>query len=219
MTMSSRDAILSRIHGLLAHDPHCDEPPVPEVWPRENPGVEAMARRFSEELQAVSGETIRCRSMDEARGRLAELIEREGWTPLGAVDRPACREIAAGLASECVRWASPDWTPEGMAELAAGLIEADYLLADTGTAMIACNVPEERLMCYLPPVCIVVAPAERLVEHLPAVWTEIARRAAETDRRGEFVFITGPSRTADIEKILILGVHGPKRVIVVLVGE
>jgi L-lactate dehydrogenase complex protein LldG len=65
----------------------------------------------------------------------------------------------------------------------------------------------------------VVGPMSRLAEHLPAAWPEIARRAAEPDRRGEFVFVTGPSRTADIEKILILGVHGPKRLIVVLIEE
>jgi len=56
-----------------------------------------------------------------------------------------------------------------------------------------------------------------LVEHLPAAWAEIARRAADPSLRGEFVIITGPSRTADIEKILILGVHGPKRLVVLLV--
>ena len=83
---------------------------------------------------------------------------------------------------------------------------------------LACGTPHERLLCYLPPVCIVLADTERLFEHLPAAWQEIAPRAADPELRGEFVFITGPSRTADIEKILILGVHGPKRLIVLLVG-
>jgi L-lactate dehydrogenase complex protein LldG len=57
-----------------------------------------------------------------------------------------------------------------------------------------------------------------LAEHLPAAWPAIAARAAEPARRGEFVIVTGPSRTADIEKILILGVHGPKRLVVMLIG-
>ena len=250
MMNTSRDAILSRIHGLLAIEPRSatpasvggslrdpqprsrsdratlgadepsgDEPPVPEVWPRTDPGTQQMCARFCEELHAISGETLRCRSMDEARSRLRELLDQEGWSPLGAMDRPVCREIAAGLPSDRVTWAQPDWTPQTMADLPAGLVEADCLLADTGTAMIACNAPQERLLCYLPPACIVVASVDRLSEHLPAAWPEIARRATEPDRRGEFVFVTGPSRTADIEKILILGVHGPKRLIVVLIGE
>jgi L-lactate dehydrogenase complex protein LldG len=104
-----------------------------------------------------------------------------------------------------------------MADLSAAVVEADFLLADTGTCMVACATPHERLLCYLPPACVVVARADRLREHMPAAWDEIARRTADPGLRGEFVFITGPSRTADIEKILILGVHGPKRLAVLLV--
>ena len=57
-----------------------------------------------------------------------------------------------------------------------------------------------------------------MAPHLPAAWGEIARRTADPAIRGEFVLVTGPSRTADIEKILILGVHGPKRLVVLVVG-
>jgi L-lactate dehydrogenase complex protein LldG len=63
----------------------------------------------------------------------------------------------------------------------------------------------------------VVARTEQLTEHLPAAWAALAARATTPDRRGEYVIITGPSRTADIEKVLILGVHGPKRLVVLLV--
>ncbi len=59
---------------------------------------------------------------------------------------------------------------------------------------------------------------DQLVEHLPAAWQSIARQCAQRDLSGEFVIVTGPSRTSDIEKTLILGVHGPKRLVVMLVG-
>jgi L-lactate dehydrogenase complex protein LldG len=146
------------------------------------------------------------------------LLDHEGWDKLGAMERPLCRDVAGAADLQRIAWTRPDWTPQGMAGLSAGLIEADYLLADTGTAMVACGRPEERLLCYLPPACIVAATVDRLVEHMPAAWPEIARRVADPQLRGEFVLITGPSRTTDIEKILILGVHGPKRIVVLLVG-
>jgi L-lactate dehydrogenase complex protein LldG len=216
--MSSRDAILGRIRGSVAGDPALAMPPPPEVWLRTGPSTGEMADRFARELADVAGETIRAASMDDARKKLAELVQEGKWTRVGALDRPLCREATSSLPAGSVAWAAPDWTPRSMADLDAGIIEADYLLADTGSAMIACGRAEERLLCYLPPVSIVVAAADRLREHLPAAWTEIAPRVADPALRGEFVFITGPSRTADIEKILILGVHGPKRLIVLLVG-
>ena len=219
--MSSRDAILARIRTGLAKQraagvlPADDRmPPVPEVWPRGNPPAHELAGRFTEELEAIGGEVHRLGTMEDAQAEFTQLVDEARWKLIGGVDRPLCRQ----LDSDRVTWVGAKGNPKDMSELEVGLLEADWLLADTGTCMVACATPGERLMCYLPPVSIVIAKTDQLVEHMPAVWTDVARRCAEPDLRGEFVFITGPSRTADIEKILILGVHGPKRLIVLLVG-
>ena len=216
--MSSRDVILQRIRNELADAPAVEAPPVPDVWPHTNPTQEQLVERFTEALEAVQGEIVRCGSMEDARAKLAELADASGWDTLGAVDRPLCHELADDMGPARVAWAEDDWQPSRIAELSAGIVAAESLLADTGTCVVSNRTPPERLMCYLPPACVVVARVDQLTEHMPAAWEEIARRTAEPDRRGEFVLITGPSRTADIEKILILGVHGPKRLVVLLVG-
>ncbi|HID77059.1 MAG TPA: hypothetical protein EYP56_13820 [Planctomycetaceae bacterium] len=176
-----------------------------------------MARRFAEELEAVSGRVETCGSISAAQDKLAEMVRQAGWKRIGAGDSPLCHEIAAKLPTHCLAWYGDQGTPQTMADLDAGLVEAQWLLADTGSCLVANATQQQRLLCYLPPVCLVVASADRLVEHMPAVWEHVAAGAAETERRGEFVLITGPSRTADIEKILILGVHGPKQLVVFLV--
>ncbi|MHC4401538.1 MAG: LutC/YkgG family protein [Planctomycetota bacterium] len=216
--MSSREKILSRIRAALADDPSPQRPPVPEVWPRENPSTEAMADRFARELEALAGELHRCGSVQEARAQLSDVLGQLGEGTIGAIDHPLVREVTSGLPADRLEWGTSQTDVPSMARWPASVVPADCLLVDTGTCMVACGTSYERMMCYLPPACIVVAAADRMFEHMPAAWEEIARRTANPRLRGEFVFITGPSRTADIEKILILGVHGPKRLVVLLVG-
>jgi L-lactate dehydrogenase complex protein LldG len=215
--MSSRDAILRRIRTCLAGSPPVAAPPVPEVWPRQGADPCTLSERFAEELAAVFGETIRCHTMAEAQQQLAELLRTGPWASLGTVDCPAARELTAALPPSQVSWVDATWKPTDIAQLPAGLIVADTLLADTGSCMIACGTTHQRLMCYLPPACVVLGRVAQLAEHLPAAWADIAPRCADPQQRGEFVLVTGPSRTADIEKILILGAHGPKRLVVLLV--
>ena len=222
--MSSRENILKRIRERLqAAGPFRDEfaspksPPPPDVWPRTSPDTGVMAERFTKELLEVFGEVLRLKATEEAVRQLPALLLQEGWPRLGAIDTPAAREATSGLAAEQIAWVSDDWTPQQIADLPAALITPECLLADTGSALVECRTAVARLMCYLPPICLIVGRTSQLVEHMPAAWDAIAPQCAETDRRGEHVIITGPSRTADIEKILILGVHGPKRLIVLLV--
>ncbi len=156
--------------------------------------------------------------MEDARRALAQLANEAQWTSLGAMDRPLVREAAAELPASQVSWPTAEWPSQRMAELSASLVEAEVLLADTGSCLIACPTASDRLLCFLPPACVVMARVNRLAEHLPAAWATIAARAADPTLRGEFIVVTGPSRTSDIEKTLILGVHGPKRLVVILVG-
>ena len=215
---NSRETILGRIRSALASDPEVPMPPTPQVWPTTEADGAALAARFIEELEAVHGEVVAAASMEEAAGRLAELADEGGWQRVAAVDSPEMREVAAALPPERVAWAAEERDAPAMADLAAGIVPAARLLADTGSCLVECRTGVERLLCYLPPACVVLAGRAQLAEHLPAAWGEVVRGAAETGRRGEYVIVTGPSRTADIEKILILGVHGPKRLIVLLVG-
>lgn len=211
-----RDIVLGRIRSALADRPEPKLPAVPEVWPSTTPSPEKMLGQFEEALAAVQGEFHHCATIEEAQAKLRELMAELGTETVAAVDRPATQLISEGL-SETVRFANDDWTPDDIADYKLGMVASDFLLADTGTCMVASDTSTERLLCYLPPACVVVARTEQLREHLPDAWREVADQAADPDIRGEFVFITGPSRTADIEKILILGVHGPQRLIVLVV--
>ena len=215
--MSSREKILGRIRAALHSDTPPDRPEVLEVWPPANPTTAKMTARFVEEIEGVAGEVHQCASMDDARGKLGEIVGGLTATPVGVVDHPLARELTQDLPPDRLDLETSDGVVRELADWSASILVADCLLADTGTCMVACGTPRHRLMCYLPPVSIVLARGDRLFEHLPAAWEELSPRVADPELRGEFVFITGPSRTADIEKILILGAHGPKRLVVLLV--
>jgi len=221
--MSSRDTILQRIRSGLGNAAAAGfgdvrEPPVPEVWPRTSAEPSALLPKFQAELKLLNGEAVHCPTMADARGQLAQLMATAPWARLGSLDCPLTRELTAELPADRIGWVISDWTAQRIEQLPAGLITAEALLADTGSCVVHCATAHERLMCYLPPACVVVARLDQLVEHLPAAWGPISAACTAKDSCGEIVLITGPSRTADIEKILILGVHGPKRLVVLVVG-
>jgi len=96
----------------------------------------------------------------------------------------------------------------------AGITSADYALADTGTLVMLASPQEARLISLLPPSHIAVVPRERILTGLDELFTVLPDPATQTS---SMVLITGPSRTADIEQILVRGVHGPGRITVVVV--
>ena len=96
-----------------------------------------------------------------------------------------------------------------------GITSADFALADTGTLVMLSSRQEARMVSLLPPVHIAVVPRERILTGLDELFTLLPDPSSATS---SMVLITGPSRTADIEQILVRGVHGPGEIHVVIVG-
>ena len=94
-----------------------------------------------------------------------------------------------------------------------GITSADYVLADTGTLVMLASPQEARLISLLPPAHIAVVPRSCILTGLDELFTVLPRPAEQTS---SMVLITGPSRTADIEQILVRGVHGPGKITVVI---
>jgi L-lactate dehydrogenase complex protein LldG len=100
------------------------------------------------------------------------------------------------------------------ATAAVGITGADYCLADTGTLVMIAGPDEARLISLLPPVLVAVVRRERMLSGLDELFTLLPQPA---ERSSSMVLITGPSRTADIEQILVRGVHGPGEIHVIFV--
>ncbi len=99
-----------------------------------------------------------------------------------------------------------------------GITAAAYGMAETGTLVVCSGPTGGRIESLLPAVHIALLRASRIVAGLPEVLDALAREG-QFDRSSAVTFITGPSRTADIELTLTIGVHGPKQLFIVLVND
>jgi L-lactate utilization protein LutC len=198
----SREAILERVRTALGRKPgDVPAPPPPVYLSQVRTTVEQRIDRFTAALEALAGRVIRCPSRDCARDAVNEII--------------AGKRVIASRASylrEC--GIEPEWTECSRADV--GITGADYALADTGTLVLLSGAEESRLVSLLPPKHVAVLPVSRLIDSLDELFVRVPLPA---DATSSMVFITGPSRTADIEQILVRGVHGPGDVTVVLVDD
>ncbi len=95
-----------------------------------------------------------------------------------------------------------------------GITSADYALADTGTLVLFSSAEEARMVSLLPPVHIAIVARDRILTGLDELLSLVP---SPGERSSSMLLITGPSRTADIEQILVRGVHGPGEIHVVVV--
>jgi L-lactate dehydrogenase complex protein LldG len=109
------------------------------------------------------------------------------------------------------------WVEAEYADGDAGVDEADLLVAETGTVVRTYPTREASRVSLVPEVSVFLATPDRLVPDLAVALERLA--PLHREGRAYTVFVTGPSRTADIEKQLVIPAHGPRELIVVLCGE
>lgn len=209
--MDSREAILERVRAAIGRKVTQKPLPPPEPLLRVGfvPAHEKIAR-FRAALEALSGTVTVVDSPAAARAQVERLLDGQSAVAsphpfLAACGVPGIAGVSVPAAAEL---------RNACATAAAGITSAYCLLAQTGTIVLRARADEPRLPSLLPPVHIAVVHQDRLLSNLDEMLSMIPR---PVDDSSAMVFITGPSRTGDIEQFLVRGVHGPGVVHVVIV--
>jgi len=178
-----------------------------------------MYDQFKTRAEGVSAEVYRFNTKTVALGFILRFLKEEGvadaanayalWADcpfLEGIDRKSLQNETAGLKFEVSR--------ELADKARFGISQMQWALADTGTLAQDSSAIDQRLVSSLPTIHIALVPTSGLLPDMPTLLTK-----AHPKDCAYLAMITGPSRTADIERVLTIGVHGPDRLIIVFVDE
>jgi L-lactate dehydrogenase complex protein LldG len=219
--MSSRDVVLGRIGAALGRTqssvPTTDDRPA-AVTAR----LEAAGRRFTlpavgadlvksvvDNMSSVLMSVVRLPNADDCVAAIQQYLEAEGIDS----SQPGTVSVAPALAGL-------DW-PVGFQSGAAtgservGITPCLLAVAETGSVVTASGALTPSTLNFLPETHIVIVYESQIVRHVDDVFPEL-RKMSSMPRA--INFITGPSRTADIEQTLEIGAHGPRRMHIILIA-
>lgn len=177
-----------------------------------------MFEQFKTKAVGVGAEVHRFATRADAVGFIFGFLQSEGvadapgaraiWADAPILTGPAAATLPRhpGLGFEVTR--------ESAAQARIGISQVDWAVADTGSLVQDQSAVEQRLVSSLPSIHVALLPTGNILAGKVALFAKIN---PSTSRY--IAFITGPSRTADIERVLTIGVHGPERLIIICVDE
>lgn len=172
--------------------------------------TENLAQTFCENLKLIGANCQIVGDLKEARNEVENLITERSAKMIGISDSEQVTKIAQTINADFVQKA---FSGE-LFDCEIGITSAQFGIAETGTLVIESDKEFNRLTSLIPPVHICILEASKLRNNLGEVLGEL-----EKDLSKSVTFITGQSRTSDIELTLALGVHGPKELFVFIVEE
>jgi L-lactate dehydrogenase complex protein LldG len=148
-------------------------------------------------------------SAEEMRVALLRLRDAENWQRVAGHSGGLTDAICPPLNLPLLR-TDQAYDVNDLEACDAGISECDALIAQTGSVLVTNRSAGGRALSVLPPHHVVLARRDQLIADLPAAF-ELLKQKYATNYPSMISFITGPSRTGDIERILVLGAHGPKK--------
>ncbi len=209
--MSARAEILDRLGRVWRPSD------LPQAWSSQRDFPD-LVDQFCSALTAVHGETYRVPDQNAARRRLAEILRQLKAQNVVVNPDLALMESPFQPGPSSPHWRLADQQGDNLRAICdsadVGISGVDAALAETGSLIVSSGSRHSRLATLLPPVHIALVPQERIFVDIFA-W--VASRPANMP--ANLTLISGPSKTADIEQTMAVGVHGPKRLIAILYSE
>jgi L-lactate dehydrogenase complex protein LldG len=217
-----RDAVLAAVRAALADvagvapDAMADAPPAStSASPADGA---ALLADFAREARAVGTVVHVVPTSADAGPVLAAILADVRTTRVVAWRSPLAHAVTLAAAGDGidVRFAGPETDAAAIAAADAGITEADALVAASGTLVLRA-ASGARTVSLLPALHVAVVPAARIVSDLGAALRASRGPGGAPDTC--VTLVTGPSRTADIEKKLVVGVHGPCALHVIVIED
>ncbi|PWG81118.1 LutC/YkgG family protein [Pararcticibacter amylolyticus] len=204
---TSKEKMLKKIRKALLEKrenpyPNLEEAPVYEPY---GDYLEVM---FAEQLSQVAGKFVFCEDEIQFIENLLLLADEKGWRKIYCWE-PALQELLSHFEFPFYS------TDTDFMQAEVGITLCESLIARNGSIVLSNGNAAGRRLSIYPPHHIVVAYASQLVPDLKDALKQLKARY-DTNIPSMVSIVTGPSRTADIEKTLVLGAHGPKELIVFL---
>lgn len=223
--MTDREKIMARIQEALTvpapqpgHGPVHPSRPVSGTSPSANArqwlpvvgnNFEERVALFGKNATDLRAEFHLVNGREEMAQRLLELSKAEGWKKIG-VHKGELTDFACAQLGLSFCRTDGGYAVSELEACDVGITECDALVAQTGGVLVTNRSAGGRALSVLPPHHVVLARREQLIADLPEALALLKRKYSS--RYPSFIcFITGPSRTSDIERILVLGAHGPKK--------
>jgi len=223
--MTERENILARVREALkvpaplpgSHDDVRSHsiPPVAGArqWlPKVGDSFEDQLALFAKNALGLKADFQLLNLAEEMRQALIRLRDSGSWKRVACHSGPLTDAICPMLDRPLLRTDRP-YDVQALEACDVGISECDALVAQTGSVLVTSRSAGGRALSVLPPHHVVLARREQLLPDLPAAF-ELLKRKYAGNYPSMISFITGPSRTGDIERILVLGAHGPKQLTV-----
>ena len=212
----AREDILGKLqaaYGRRPGEPPAAIPPTARIAPRRPAEPEAELTQLLTEIERLNGVTRHLADREAFRAALAELVRSEGVKRATCWTTPEIEAwgVATALQALGVEIVPADADKNLVASCELGVTGVDAALPETGTLVLTSSPERPRVASLLPRVHLALLRPAVLRPDLHQVF-------AETRESGYTVLVSGPSRPADIELTLTLGVHGPTSLYVWVLG-
>jgi L-lactate dehydrogenase complex protein LldG len=176
---------------------------------------EEKIQAFKAELRLISAECFDVATEAEIPEKIEVILKEASVKEVSVSGGAIIDRIGRGLSEHGISVVRPETLPEEsrtntIAKIIVGVVEVPYAIADTATLVVPLNGRSTQPH-YFPEIVIALVSAETLFSNHFEMFSRLT-----PEEKKNLLLVTGPSRTADIEKILILGAHGPRRLVVCL---
>lgn len=213
--LQSRELILARIEEALS-DTHPQPFEATAAQKRAVlPPVTDLIPQFAANAEFLRAEFHACTDEAAAKAKLAELAAKHGWKKVATHRGTLTDALVRSSGFSPFLDATDGYDRFELEACDAGITECDALIAQTGSVFLTARSGGGRALSVLPEHHVVLARRDQLLPDLPAGYELIQQRYGAA-WPSLTTLITGPSRTGDIERIIILGAHGPKKLTIVM---